>query len=495
MKLHVNSGLWEVKEVSNLKGTDFSTAAIFTELKPGRTFVFPLISENSEIWQVAKDEFVILSGGELVHIKLQTKSGAITLFKTPAKIVQSLLDGIYFYFESFSSKGHIYSVHDHLELEMILKNTIDPDVVVKILNASENRPMLIQIEAPYLLGRFLLEEHSTSLVFYDCDNSNVKDFEDFVALAKERCSEERLAKYYEKCGGYSINGNEAVGIFTEKTYGNSTTYEFSPNEFFNKVAIPKLLLANNLIETMPNKICSFLGKTIDTPEFSIGLSSDVLIITEHKDDGDKFYALEMYGETCLGITQIGEKDFLAINAKNPSTPFVEVRRFMKYGTADKYVWDSLPSSHSEKHSVAPIFCQLTDDIIVYAGEYIDRFNSRDIDMWSISKKKLVNLADSFDDLRWATADSYICHMEKQILVKPMAKKNTKQDPQIMIALRLYRPKEHCDVYALIDPSKKYRIHGKVYNMLADSIISKPRTVRGLVKLFKENESLKQKYSL
>lgn len=515
MKLHVDKKLWGIEEVRGIKGAEFSTAVKFTQLKPGRVFVFPLVSENNEMWQVGKNEFVILSGRELFHVKLQVKSGVEILFRAPACNAKSLFDKSFFYFETTSSSAHIYSVLDHQEIRDVLRNAIDPDVEVTIEKTSAKRPMLIKIEAPYLTAYFLLvapiEDSSIlkatdsivecdrgsgvpflCLGLYECSVSQVRSFRDFVKLARERCEEARLAEYYEECGGYLIDGKNAIGIFTQKTYGDNVSYEFSPDDFFSKVAIPKLLLANGLVEVVPKKICSFLGKAVDTPQYSIGLSSDVLIITEHNEDGDSSYALEMYGKTCLGVRQIGTRDFLAIITENPSTLITEIRRILKHDSADKYVWDYLPDSNGNRTSVTPIFCQLTDDIILYENGADDHPGCHHLEMWSISKKQPVNVVDSFYDLCWSTANSYVCHMEKQILVNPIGEDNIGKDPKIMIALRLYRPKEYCDIYALIDPSKKFRVHGKVYNMLADTVISKSKTVRGLVKLFCENEALKSK---
>lgn len=67
MKLHINMDLWEIKQLRDLRGADFSMAAKFVELKPGRIFVFSLASEDNEIWQVGKNEFVLLSGDEMLH--------------------------------------------------------------------------------------------------------------------------------------------------------------------------------------------------------------------------------------------------------------------------------------------------------------------------------------------------------------------------------------------------------------------------------------------
>lgn len=495
MKLHIDQKLWGVEEVTGLKGADFSVAAKFTELKPGRVLVFPLVSENNEIWQVEKDEFMLLSGHELFHVRVSAKTGAEILFRAPAENAKGLFNKAFFYYEDSSSNAHIYSVFNRLTIRDVLRKIIDPGVSVVIEKTSENQTVLVRIDAPYLSAHFLLEGAPLQLRLFDSTSSHIKTFNGFVALAKERCNEVKIAEYYEKCGGYLIDGLNAIGIFSQRFYGDSIAYEFASEDYFSKVAIPRLLMANNLVEVVPKKLCSFLGKTVDTPEYSIGLSSDVLIITEHTDSGDRSYALEMYGETCLGVRQTGERDFLAITTKNPSTPLTEIKRIIKHGAADKYVWDRLPCSSGERDSTASIFCQLTNDIILYEEGVNDHPGCHHFEMWSISKKHLVNVIDSFYDLCWSTNEAFICHMAKQILVRPMGEKNIDKDPQVMIALRLYQPKQYCDVYALINPSKKYRVHGKAFNMLADSMTSKPRTVRGLVKIFKDNMSLKKKYSL
>ena len=500
---------WGIKQLTDIKGADFSVAFSFTN-STGDEILLPMVSADNKIWQVAKDDFVVLSGHEIFHIRLSRANGAEILFRASAEIAKGLFDMAFFYFEDGMGISYIYSVIDGLEIRSIFEKLIDPMISVSV----EKQPLRIRIEAPYITARFLLRKPLDDasdltledsvvdsgrdagmpllcLGFCDCSVGWVRNFDDFAKLAKERCTEVRIAEYYEKSGGYLIRGKMARGIFHLKEYTSGNIYEFLPEAFFNDIAIPRLLSENHLVEVGPSKKCGFFGITINTPDFSIGLSRDLLIINEHGEDERK-YALEMYGETCLGIRQIGEKSFLAILSENPAIPTAEIKRFSKYPAGDKYAWDVLDPINGGKSYVYPIFSQLTDDIILFEKEPTSHTGCHDYEMWSISKNQLVNTSNMFYELCQHAFDPSVGHIIKQILVKPAGEENIDKNPQIMIVIRLYRPKEYCDVYALIDPQKKYRVYGKAYNMLSDSMTKKPKTLSALVKLFKENISLKPK---
>lgn len=520
MLLHVKEDFWDVKEIKDLQGVDFFTAARFTDLKANEVYIFPLVSDQNDIWQVGEKEFVLLSGHEIFHIGFTKGKGVEIFFRQPAEFCKSLFDGAFFYFEDVMEISHIYSLIDRLEIKNIIKNAIGPEVNVVIEKPTSDNPLLIRLEIAHVTARFLLrgpvedvsllgvgnsvvesdrqpEDLMLCLGFYDSSVKSVRNFEDFSKLAKEGCRELKIAEYYERCGGYLIEDRMVRGIFTQKLYTDSVKYEFSPDDFFNRVAIPKLLAANGLVEVAPKKPCAFLGESIDNSEYSIGLSHDILIIVEHTGTGNKTYALEMYDQACLGLRQVGKNTFLAITSVFPGEPdvgFAQLRHFTKNGAAGNFVWDDFTISLDGKSYVSTAFCQLTDDIILFEKEPESHSGNHHLDMWSISKDRLVNLTNTFYDLYWPKNNSHIAHSEKQILVKPIGKKYVSKEPQIMLAVRLYRPKAYCDVFALINPQTKYRIYGKVYNMLADSMTAKPRVANDLVKLLDENEALKESAS-
>ena len=283
----------------------------------------------------------------------------------------------------------------------------------------------------------------------------------------------------------------AQGVFTE----NNGQYEYSPDDFFRNVATGKLLAANNLSPGLPSNPCVFLRGEVDDDEYLIKPSHEVLIIEDKKNG--KTYGMEMYGECCIGTMRTGENDFLALTEPlcDAGEYLVDcpdkLRRFIRT-TAGKFVWDSGSYSLGPHSVVRADRCQLDDDTIVFTtDEDYNAYSS--FEMWSISKNRRVNPVDEFDALKKATTEPYVCHMERQIMVKYRNHPQWKAWP--MIVVRLYAPKEYCDVFALINPNKKYRIYGKVYNMLADSMVEGPKTIYGLTKMFNENRKLKLKYSL
>ena len=493
MVLHVKEKFWNVTEITEIVGADFATAISFVELHSNETYIFPAVSSQNEIWQVGEMEFVLLSGHEMFHIGLFPDRGIETFFRRPAEFCKPLFENSYIYFENAMGTSHLYSVLEQSEISMVLENLIDPSISVTIEKSAGEKPMRISIKAPQLTGVFLLRKPPLEPGFYSCTVSSVRTFEQFVKLAKERCKEARVAEYYEKCGGYSIDGGMVRGIFTQKIYGNSVAYEFSPDDFFNRVAIPKLLLANGLIEVGPNKPCVFLGQTIDNPKYTIGLSHDALMIVEHTEKGDKAYALEMYGQACLGLRQVGEDSFLAITScptdEPPMWSAAQLRHFVPQEPAGNFVWDDFTISIDGKSYVSTTFCQLTDDIILFERDP-KTHNNHHFDMWSISQDRLVNLADTFCNICCSKHNWDVAHTEKQILVKRIGKKYIDKEREILLAIRLYRPKEYCDVFALLDPSAKFRVFGKVYNMLTDSITAKPRVFNDLIKMLDQNEDTK-----
>ena len=510
LKLHTDVDWWGIEQLTDIKGTEFPAVLVFASSN-GDKFIVPMPSNNNKLWQVEKDEFIVQSGPELIHIRLSRTEGVKFLFRAPAEKAKSMFKNTFFCCESATEK-YIYSVIDRLTIKDIFENLIDPMISVTV----EIQPLSIRIDAPYLTARFSLmgpiddasmlrvsdciidtgRSPGTPLLcvsFRDCTTSWVRSFEQFLKLAKARCEEIRMAEYYEKCGGYLIKGKLTKGIFRLKEYANGETYEFSPDEYFGDVAIPRLLSENGLMEVKPQQKCCFVGNGIETQEYSIALSRDVLIIVEHTNDGDKRYALEMYEETCLGIRQIGKQVFLAILAKNPTVPVAKLKRFSKQGS-DKYAWDDLDPLCGGDSYVYPLFSQLDDDVILYEKMPNDHSGCHNYEMWSIAKDQPANLTNSLYNICSSNlkGNLSICHMEKQILVKPAGEKNKDKEARILIAIRIYWPKEHCDVFALLDPTKKYRVYGKAYNMLADSVTKKPKTLSALVKLLKENSALKQK---
>lgn len=506
---------WEIRELANIRSADFQTVFSFTSSNHDK-FIFPVLSDKNQIWQVGENEFIVLTGHELFHIMLSNENGLEILFRAAAETAQTLFGANFLYFKDGLEISHIYSVVDHLEIADIIKNLIDPMVRVVI----EEQLMLIRVEAPYLMAHFALRgpEDNPAFMLGDCsvldtgrppgapmlclrlcdaDSDSVRNFDTFIKVAKERCEEVRIAEHYEKCGGYYLNdGTEAHGIFTEKHNSlGERYYEHLPDDFYEHVVLQKLLQTNNLKIVSPSLKCVFLGKTVDDEDYTIELSRDILIINDHTHGTEKTYALEMYGEKCIGIRRVGNNSFLALTEEPQvglsSASLVRLRYIVQSGI-DKYAWDYAQYRLGNESYVDPLCCQLTEDIILFTTEP-EYTAYPSYQMWSISKDRLVNVVDSFNDLKVSTPEPYISHREWQILTKPAEGDG---DAKLLIAVRLFAPREHCDIYALIDPTEKYQVHGEIYNMLADSMIKRhPKTIRSLVKEFAKNQTLKDKIPL
>lgn len=491
MTLRTELENWEVEEIRDIKGCEFSVALKFaTENYRHRkdVYIFPLASETkeNEIWQVRNNEFVIFNNPELCHI-LISDNGIQTLFRTPAIRPGSIFGNNgkkFFLFEDSSYTTHIYSVSDRDELLNLVREIIDPAANVSIEDAPHS--LIILVELHGLSHRFPLD-----LLLEDESNLECGLGADFIYKAQMRCREFKVAEYYEKCGGYYI-GNSSVavqGIFTE----NDGQYEFHPDDFFKNVAIEKLLAANNLVPGLPADACPFFRKGVDDEDYFIDLSNEVLIIEDKKNA--KTCGLEMYGERCVGVMRTGENEFLALTEPPSTGRFVDsptrLRRFVR-NTAGKFLWDVDSCGLSSRAVVRPDRCQLDDDTIVFTTEQDYNVYSS-FEMWSISKNRLAGPIDGFDAIKKATKEPYVSHTERQIMVRYRNHPQWKALP--MIVVRIYAPREYCDIFALIDPRKKYRVYGKVYNMLADSMVEGPKTAHGLVKMFENNRELKLKYSL
>ncbi|MDO5480180.1 MAG: hypothetical protein Q4F58_00705 [Candidatus Saccharibacteria bacterium] len=512
MVLHINERHWKVVQIDGLRGVEFESAAKFTDLVADETFIFPLVSAQNEIWQVTEDEFVLLCGSEFFHIGFSIEKGSEIFSRLYASSCRPLFNRAFFYFEDGRDMAHIYSVANRLEISDILKEAINPEISVTIKKSNTDAPMLICVNTYYASAEFLLrglvsddpvQSHNESIInpgrepialaLYDCTVDWVRSLNDFRKLAKERTREAKIAEYYEKCGGYRIDDQIARGIFTQKSYGDNTAYEFSPDEFFTRVAIPKLLAANGLVEVTPKKPCFFWGEMVDNPNYSIELTHDVLLVNEHTEKGDKIHALEMYDQACLGVYQVNETSFLAITSVPPDESNLgaaQLRHFVKYGPTGKFVWDDLTISTNGKCYVSGRECQLTDDIILFKVASEIPENSHSLQMWSIFKDRLVNATDTFANICWSKYYWEVAHSEKQILVKPIGSEYKRRMPKILLAMRFYKPKQYCDVYALVDPHTKFRIYGKVYNMLTDTVMDRPRTINDVINLMEQNEDWK-----
>lgn len=514
LTLRTDINQWEINELTNIRSADFQVVLSFTNRNHDK-FIFPIISDKNEIWQVGKNEFVILSAYELFHIMLSYEKGVETLFRANANSVKTLFGRNFFYFKDGAETSHIYSVLDHLEIADIIKKLIDPMVRVVI----EESLMMIRVEAPYLTAHFALRgpEDNPTFMLPDCvvletgrppgspllclrlcdaTNQAAKNFTSFAKLAKERCEEVRIAEYYEKCGGYYLgDGSKACGIFTEKeTPHGDIYYEHSPDDFYMQVALNKLLETNGLRMAVPDSKCTFLGKMVDDEDYTIELSRDILIINDHTYNTERFYALEMYGESCIGICRTGKDTFLALIEETQvglSSSSLVSLRYVVHSSVDRYDWDYAAYRLGLMSYVDPLHCQLTEDIIVFTADpECECTIHPSFQMWSISKNRLVDVVDGFTGLKINTPEPYISHKEWQILVKPS--NGASNSPKLLIVARLFVPREHCDLFALIDPANKYQVYGKIYNMLADSMIKRsPKTIRGLVKVFSQNQTLKQ----
>lgn len=479
---------WEVEEIQNINGTEFPAILKLMYKEWGRKekFVFPLATaaEKNEIWQVGNMEFVIYNKPELYHVEFQPNSGYSLIFRAAAHSPARMENEAFFYFEDVRHNAYIYSVADRKLLSEVFKEIIDPDVKTVVEKPTREAPLMIRLEAPYLTTCFEMADSVESM-----------DYKEFAAEAKRRCEEARIAKYYEMCGGYYLCCKRDLGP-VQKTmvrgYLNENG-EYQPDEFF-KIITNRLVEVNNLYPTLPNYQCSFYGKAIEDDDFSVGLSHDVLIIKDKQKN--KIFALEMYGKNCVGLKRTGKWEFFALLA-NPyvgwhNTDPMELKCF-DYLMGDRFQWQTGVYRLPDNAIIRPNCCQLDDDTIVFVdGEKSKDYNVySSFEMWSISKNRRANLIDDFEDLKDATRGPYVSYTERLIMVRNPHPIKTRP----MIALRLYAPKEYCDVFALIDPSLEYRVYGKVYNMLADSILEGPKTVYDLVEMFQNNRDLKLKYSL
>ena len=490
MKCHINDSIWGVEEIHDLNLPKYDMAVRFTEKRVDGYYVFLAKSTNIEIWQREAREFAILCGEEFYHIELLDDKGLKIVYRHRATRARAMFERNFFYLEEryeHKIRSFIYSMVDRKDLQDIVEEMIDPRVNVVIEPTSGTQPMLIRIEAPYLSARFLLEmptpEDHLILNLWRGDETHVRDFKAFVKEAKIRCKEAAIGEYYENCGGYMVNGKPAKGLFTPTKYRDETRYEFHPDEIFYDLAVPRLLLENDLIQVLPEGRCPFLGESIENFRYSIKPSHDMILITERDETKEQSYALKIPSE-CLGLYQTSDKSFLAILRGNDDEHARLVSFIKSEMSQDGYIWGDLGGPRS-KSLITLDNCMVTDDIIAYE----DQENHGDLNLWSISANRSCNPVDGFCDLRCISSDIYVNQMSTQVLAVPAG---TNQEPRIFIAVRVYRPRDYCDVFALFDPKSKYRIYGKAYNVLADEMTAKPRTLRDLVKIFKENEDLKKK---
>jgi hypothetical protein len=279
-----------------------------------------------------------------------------------------------------------------------------------------------------------------------------------------------------------------VGLFSPAKYLGETRYEFHPDEIFYHVAIPRLLEENQLIQILPEKPCPFLGQGIENFRYTIKPSHDMILITKRDAEKEESFAIKIPSE-CIGLHQTDNDSFIAILRGYDDEHGRLITFYKDDSSPDGYAWHDLGGKHSRSYVVLDN-CIMDDNIIVYENrsdkEYATAYSLK---MWSLTKNASCDVIDDFTELENINSDIYVNHASTQLLVTPAG---SDMEPRILVALRVYRPRDYCDVYALFDPKNRYRIYGKTYNILADKMTKKPKTLRDLVRIFKENEELKLK---
>ena len=501
VKLHTDVECWTLEDLCDIRGAEFLGAISFTDLD-GERFVFPVPELGSECdaWQIDRNEFVVLTQNLLSHILLSYKEGTKVLSKIFVEKATGLFDGAFFYFEDFLKDAHIYSVANRLEIRDVFRNLVDPEIHVVV----EKDTRQIKVEVPYLTARFILVEPTsdgcsveTCLELCGSTSPTVTDFDSFVKLARERYEEVKIANYYEKCGGYYLGGSDekVSGLFTEKkNLAGDSVYTYLPINNWGELILPKLIEKNHYIPVLPKYGCSFLGCIVDDKDYTIKLSRDILIISNHIGGKDRIYALEMHGENCVGVCRTGKHTFLAITEKpqdgiSMENSLLKIRCFVV--GLDSFYWDYSPYRLGVCSYINPYHCQMTRNVILVMSEP-KQGPHVSYKIYYILENDSIDLIKDFSVLLTNSEKSYIAWDAKQILVRP--KKGI--EPRMMIAVRLYLPRRDYDVIALVDPRQKYRVCGKIYSTLINGIIKRgPKTVRGLVKMFEENYALQQKYPL
>jgi len=495
MICHINDSIWGVEEIHNLRLPKYEMAVRFTEKRVDGYYVFLAKSLGVEIWQFDNREFGILCGEEFYHIELLDDKGLKIVFRHRAKSVKPLFERNFFLIEDESLWGTSYSIYsmiDRRDLQKILEDKVGPKVKVTVEPTSKEQPMLIRIDAPYISARFLLEapteEDHLVLNHWSGDEEYIRDFDNFVEEMQIRCKEAEVAEYYENCGGYVVNGRPVVGLFSPAKYLGETRYEFHPDEIFYHVAIPRLLEENQLIQILPEKPCPFLGQGIENFRYTIKPSHDMILITKRDAEKEESFAIKIPSE-CIGLHQTDNDSFIAILRGYDDEHGRLITFYKDDSSPDGYAWHDLGGKHSRSYVVLDN-CIMDDNIIVYENrsdkEYATAYSLK---MWSLTKNASCDVIDDFTELENINSDIYVNHASTQLLVTPAG---SDMEPRILVALRVYRPRDYCDVYALFDPKNRYRIYGKTYNILADKMTKKPKTLRDLVRIFKENEELKLK---
>ena len=495
MKCHIDDSVWGVEEIHDLRLPKYEMAVRFTEKRVDGYYIFLAKSLDVEIWQFDCREFGILCGDEFYHIELLDDKGLKIIFRHRAKSVAPLFERNFFLIEDESLWGtnySIYSMIDHGDLQKILENKVGPKVKVVVEPTSKEQPMLIRIDAPYISAHFLLEapteDNHLILNYWSGDEEHIRNFNDFVKEMQVRSKEAEIAEYYENCGGYVVNGRSVVGLFSPAKYLGETRYEFHPDEIFYHMAIPRLLDENKLIQVLPERPCPFLGQGIENFRYTIRPSHDMILITRRDEEKEESFAIKIPSE-CIGLYQTSDDSFIAVLRGYDDEHGRLITFYADSSSPDGYTWHDLGGKKSRSF-IALDNCLTRDNIILFEDrsdkDYTTTFSLK---MWSLSTNTSCDVVDGFTELKHINSDVYVNHTSTQLLVTPAG---LDTGPRVLVALRVYRPRDYCDVYALFDPKDKYRIYGKAYNMLADKMTKKPKTLRDLVKIFKENEELKLK---
>ena len=189
MKCHINNSVWGVEEIHDLKLPKYKMAIRFTEKRVDGRYVFLAKSVDVEIWQYGCREFGILCGKEFYHIELLDDKGLKIIYRHGAETIEPLFERNFFLIEEESLWGMgytIYSMLDRRDLQKILEEKVGSKVKVKVEPTSQEQPMLIRIDAPYISARFLLEapEEDNHLVlkYWDGDTDHIRNFNDFLKI-------------------------------------------------------------------------------------------------------------------------------------------------------------------------------------------------------------------------------------------------------------------------------------------------------------------------
>lgn len=377
------------------------------------------------------------------HIEVDPYEGVKKLLKLEHVVDAYIInDGLYYIRLLGVGTDEIYNSNERYLMSDLVTRYAGGDEDIKTLAGCEvleddDEPVLFN---PYIKIQYGKEDLKVQIESGKLPVSYTYNIYSFIDQVKEGKQLIDIAEYYEKHGGYYINGVLVQDCCMDHA---DEACKLVPN------AIRKRLLdENNLVEVRPEYAlspCRLLGKTVDELDLRyVGDHTTVFLIDSEMSSRKECFIMKTKGR-CLGIEKIGCTFVGIFEDYDESLGFnVKTIQFFEYreGVLIDCTWGCPKVSE---------FCQLTDNLFVSMKGDIRDFRNNG---------RRISAIDFYSD----TPDDGLNGL---LFVRD---KGGAPDGMIKPLRLIFITRNGMTVYALYD-FEKGKIYGKVYDDYTDSMFS------------------------